>query len=94
MSIPLTITQQLQERTESLKQALLANHPTMPGLLREIHQTLKQYPEQVTLLPEEEIQIIVQGLMKQTGVEFAAQASKPAAVKSFKAKLAAGTLEL
>ena len=61
----------------------------MPTLLREIHTTLRSYPEQVTLLSESEIQVIVSGLSVQTNVAFAASASKPAAAKSLTAKIKA-----
>ena len=93
MSAALSLTDQLKEKCLDLKERLLANNPTMPGLLREIHSTLKQYPEQVTLLAEEDIQLIVQGLMKQTGVEFATQAAKQSS-KSIAKKIAEGTFEL
>lgn len=59
----------LKEKVASLQAAILAKHPTMPSLLQEIHRTLKQQPENVTLLEPEEINIIVQGLEIQTGVE-------------------------
>jgi hypothetical protein len=68
----------LKEKVASLQEALLSKHPRMPTLLQEIHKTLKQYPEQVTLLEEEEINIIVQGLEKQTGVELVQQTVKSA----------------
>lgn len=55
----------------------------MPTLLREIHTTLLQQPENVTLLSEEEIKTIVNGLEVQTGV-FLTQAvmTKPTAKKA------------
>ena len=78
---------QLSEKVASLSEAILAKHPTMPTLLREIHTTLSKYPEQVTLLTESEISIIVSGLSVQTNVAFAASATKPTAVKSLTAKI-------
>lgn len=65
----------LKEKVAELSAAILAKHPTMPGLLREIHTTLSKYPEQVTLMGEEEIAVVVNGLKVQTGVEFAAAAA-------------------
>jgi len=62
----MTPIEQLKEKVLSLQTALLEAHPTMPVLLREIHNHLKQDEEVVTLLSEEEIGIIVQGLQKQT----------------------------
>lgn len=78
---------ELKEKVASLSEAILSKHPRMPVLLREIHTTLRTYPEQVTLLEEEEIGIIVAGLQVQTNTAFAAAATKPAAAKSVTAKI-------
>ena len=78
---------QLSEKVASLSTAILEKHPTMPTLLREIHTTLSKYPEQVTLLTEEEISVIVSELSVQTNVAFAQSATKPAAAKSLTAKI-------
>ena len=78
---------QLKEKVASLSDAILSKHPTMPTLLREIHTTLLKYPEQVTILFEEDINIIVSGLSVQTNTTFAAAISKPAAAKSLTAKI-------
>lgn len=85
----MTPSEQLSEKVSALSEAILSRHPTMPTLLREIHTTLRSYPEQVTLLSESEIQVIVSGLSVQTNVAFAASASKPAAAKSLTAKIKA-----
>jgi hypothetical protein len=77
----------LKEKVADLSQAILDKHPRMPTLLREIHTTIRQYPEQVTLLSEEEISTIVSGLQVQTNTAFAAAVSKPAAAKSVTAKI-------
>lgn len=77
---------QLKEKISSLESALLQKHPTMPTLLHEIWRTLKQYPEQVTLLEDPDTAIIVSGLKVQTGVEFAA-ATKSSAAKSVVSKI-------
>lgn len=60
------VAYQVKEAIASLQQALLGAHPTMPILLREIHQTLKKDPEVVTLLTEDEIGVIINGLSAQT----------------------------
>ncbi len=57
---------ELKEKLAALQQAVLARHPTMPTLLQEIHRTLKAQPENVTLMTEDEIAIVVSGLMQQT----------------------------
>ena len=85
----MTPSEQLSEKVSALSEAILGRHPTMPTLLREIHTTLRSYPEQVTLLSESEIQVIVSGLSVQTNVAFAASASKSAAAKSLASKIKA-----
>ena len=79
----------LKEKVSALSAAILSKHPTMPTLLREIHSTLSKYPEQVTLMDEESINTIVEGLKIQTGISFAVAASsaKPSAVKNLKDKI-------
>lgn len=76
-ALNLEIATKLQE----LESMLLSQHPGMPTLLRDIHKTLKAQPDQVTLMTEEEIQIVVRGLEKQTNSYLA-----EATVKSTKAK--------
>lgn len=72
----MTPAEQLKESVLSLQSALLAAHPTMPSLLQQIHRKLKEDPEIVTLLSEEDIGIIVSGLMKQTQTTIATTLSK------------------
>jgi len=78
----------LQEKVAELSAALLERHPRMPTLLREIHTTLSKYPEQVTLMSEDDVRAVVEGLKVQTGVEFAATATKSSGTKSLAAKVA------
>jgi ribosomal protein L6P/L9E len=56
----------------------------MPTLLREIHQTLKQDPENVTLLTPEEVAIIISGLSKQTSTQITTSILSGAKGKSLK----------
>lgn len=63
---PLSQHQIISSKISELQSQLLANHPQMPLLLREIHSTLKNNPAVVTLLSEDEIRVIVNGLQKQT----------------------------
>jgi hypothetical protein len=72
----MTPTEIIKERCLALQKAILESHPTMPVLLREIHQTLKADPEIVTLLDESDIAIIVNGLKRQTATEIATSALK------------------
>jgi hypothetical protein len=68
--------EQIQEKITRLQDAMLASHPMMPSLLREIHTALKADPEVVTLLQEPEILVIVNGLKAQTKVEIATSVMK------------------
>lgn len=88
--LPLTPSKlgfELQEKVLALQALILDKHPKMPVLLREIHTALRAQPENVTLMSEEEIAIIVDGLKIQTGVEFASSAIKGPGSKSTGSKI-------
>lgn len=72
----MTPSEQIKEKIISLESALLAQHPSMPTLLRDIWQQLKSNPDCVTLLDETEIGVIVNGLQKQTATQIATVALK------------------
>lgn len=78
----LTQAEQIVEKITLLQEQLLANHPQMPLLLREIHRTIKENPATVTLLEEEQICSIVNGLEKQTNTFLAASMTKSTASKT------------
>jgi hypothetical protein len=81
---------QTLEAIERLQQALLTESPTMPTILQEIHRTLKSQPHVTTLLDDDKIAIIVQGLDKQTGSHIAANVvNKKVSSVAEKKKLAA-----
>ncbi len=65
-----------REKLASLEAALLSNDPKMPTILRDIHRTLKNDPDVVTILTEEECSILVRGLKKQTATELATTTMK------------------
>lgn len=73
---------EVKEKLAALEEALLSDTPSMPTLLRAIHRTLKQDPDIVTILSEEECAILVSGLKKQTGIEIAAKAIKKKPTKA------------
>lgn len=73
--------QQVQEKIAQLSTALLEAHPRIPVLLKEIHTHLRTDPEIVTLLKEEEIQVVVNGLKKQTNTEIATAILKSSSSK-------------
>lgn len=67
----MTPAEQIKEAIQDLSTKLLSAHPEMPILLRKIHQHLSKDPEIVTLLTEEEIGVIVDGLSNQTKTSIA-----------------------
>ena len=67
---------EVKEKLAQLEAALLAGTPNMATLLQDIHRTLKQDPDVVTLLSEEDCSILVRGLKKQTNTEIAVKAVK------------------
>lgn len=73
-----TLPFDLQEKIQSLQNALLDRHPTMPNLLREIHTALRKQPENVVILPEDAVQTIVKGLEIQTNTFLAETVSRTA----------------
>ena len=72
----MNLNEQISEKILSLNNALTSQHPTMPSLLQDIWKVLKANPDCVTLLTEEEIGVIVNGLKKQTATEIATVALK------------------
>lgn len=74
---------EIQQTISELESALLNAHPEMPTLLRKIHTKLKADPAIVTLLSEEEIAQVINGLKVQTNVSLIS-AKKPAAEKTGK----------
>lgn len=78
------IATQLNESIADLQDKLLSAHPEMPVLLRKIHQQLKKDPECVTLLSDEQIGVIVNGLSKQTATIIATSLAKGGKGKAIK----------
>lgn len=77
----MTPAEVIQEQILTLKAALTAASPTMPTLLRTIHQNLQKDKDIVTLLTPIEVGIIVNGLMKQTNVVIATKATSKKKLK-------------
>lgn len=77
----------VKEKIVAMNTALLASNPMMPILLREIHNHLRKDPELVTIISEEEIGMIVNGLKIQTNTELATTTTKKAGTAGEKAKL-------
>lgn len=67
-----------------LEQAILSAHPRLPHLLKDIWVALKNDPANVTLLAEEEVAVLVQGLEKQTATTLASVALASKGKKSMK----------
>lgn len=73
---------EVQEKLAQLEQQLLSATPTLPALLRDIHRTLKQDPDVVTILTEEECSILVRALKVQTKTEISTGAIKKGTTKA------------
>lgn len=86
-SQPIPLGFELKSKVAELESALTSRHPRMPQLLQEIWKALRDQPENVTLLSEEDIAVVVSGLKTQTGVEFASSAVKGSGAKSAIAKI-------
>lgn len=80
----MTPAETCKHQIAELASALHASHPTMPVLLRTIHQNLKKDPDIVTALNEEEIATIISSLKKQTGIELIAATMNKKSGKSMK----------
>lgn len=65
--------EEIKMKIAELQESILAAHPRMPMLLRDIHAVLKADPDNVTLLSEEDIGVIVSGLKLQTKTEITAK---------------------
>lgn len=76
MTSPIYIN--IQSKLQELQSSLLERHPRMPVMLREIHSLLKQNPEVVTLMSEEEVAIVIAGLSEQTKTHLAGSVMKSA----------------
>lgn len=63
--------QEISDNIFALREAIHSAHPKMPGLLQEIWRTLQSYPEQVTLLEEDQMEIIISGLEKVVDTDLA-----------------------
>lgn len=63
--------QEVSDRIVELRDAIHSAHPKMPGLLQEIWKTTQSYPEQVTLLTEDQMEIIIAGLEKVVDTDLA-----------------------
>lgn len=66
----------IKMKVAELEQAILNQHPTMPTLLKQMHTALRQEPELLHMLSDEEIGVIVQGLSKQTNTVIVTAAAK------------------
>jgi len=73
-----------------LDAALKSEHPTMPGLLREIFIKCKEDPDIITILSDEERNVIIEGCKKQAQVVITTAAVKGNKKKSPKS-IAIGT---
>jgi hypothetical protein len=72
-----TIYLELAGKVSELEQAILAEHPQMPTLLRQIHSSLLQNPAAIHSLSDDQIATVIRGLTDYTNTEIIASAPKP-----------------
>ena len=82
----------LKMQLASLEQALLEKLPEFRTILRDIHSKLRQDPDTVTAMSEEEIGILVDGLIHHANVEVIAPKAVKAAKKASKTPVSADDL--
>lgn len=70
--------QRVADSVSELQVAIHSAHPRMPQLLHDIWSTLHKYPEQVTLLSEEQMEVVFSGLEKIVDTDLAALTLKSA----------------
>lgn len=80
----MTPHEQIQNNILQLREALVSAYPQIPSLLQTIHRQLKADPEVTTLLTEEEISIVVNGLKRQTATELVTKTSSAAKTSRIK----------
>lgn len=76
-------------KIQELEEAIHTQHPRMPVLLMLIHKQISADPELVSVLSEEDIGIIVNGLKVQTKTELVGTIAKQSKAKDKKTKLSA-----
>ena len=74
----------LSLKISELEESIKAATPGMSSLLRDIHQSLKLDPDQVTILSPEQVSVIVAGLSKQTQTTIVTSIMKQSKGKSLK----------
>lgn len=67
---------EVQQTIQELQTALMTAHPEMPSLLRKIHTKLKADPAIVTLLNEDEIAQVINGLKHVTNTQLTSTAKE------------------
>ena len=83
---------EVQEKLAQLESMLTNEVPNISTLLRDIHRTLKQDPDVVTILSEEECSILVRGLKQQTNTIISTGAIKKAKTKKAMSKMTVADL--
>lgn len=76
-------------KMQELQEAIHTQHPKMPVLLMLIHKQITADPELVSVLSEEEIGTIVNGLKIQTKTELVGTVAKQSKARDKKTKLSA-----
>lgn len=82
----MTPAELFKERLAKLQEVLISNtNEALPRVLADIKQSILQDPEQVTIMSEEEIGLVVSGLIKQTGIAITPVKKKATSLKAIAA---------
>lgn len=81
---PMSQADQIHSKIIEIEEALIAGNPNLPIMLRTIHTAIREDHSTVTILSEDEISVLVRGLMKQTATVIAAEATAKKAGKALK----------
>lgn len=74
---------ELREAIADMATKLQEGHPQLPILLRKIHTILRDDPDTVTILSDEERAVVIAGLEKQTQIKLA-EIAAPKKTKSLR----------
>ena len=67
--MPSITPEEIKLKIDELQELIHSAHPRMPVLLQDIHKLLRADPENVTIMTDEQIAVVIQGLQKQTGAQ-------------------------
>lgn len=86
-NLPNDLAEKIKFRCAELQQALEQEQPGYKTILQDIHEKIRETPELLYALKDEDIAVLVSGLEKHTGVVIAEKKAKEPMTKKRAAKL-------